>query len=201
MNRNPSSRRQRLKSSRVGMVLLGMASLGGAETPKVRPVQWAQPVINTSLGNCFKVSADLYRSEQPTVSDIADLKALGIRTILNLREYHDDDPKLQEAGFQLIHDPVAAGSLTEVDMVRILGRIRDAQKPVLVHCWHGSDRTGFTVAGYRMVFQGWNVAESVEEFKLGGFGYHKRFYPKLPVTLGALDVPLIQKQLGITPTP
>ncbi|MBK9575652.1 MAG: tyrosine-protein phosphatase [Fibrobacterota bacterium] len=195
------SKTQRIRSSRVGIVLLGAASFGVADAPKERPLTWAQSIVGTSIGNCFKVSADLYRSEQPTVSDINDLKALGIRTILNLREYHEDDAKLAQAGFVLVHDPVAAGSLTSSDMTRILGRIRDAKKPVLVHCWHGSDRTGFTVAGYRMIFQGWTVADAVEEFKLGGFGYHKRFYPKLPVTLGELDVAAIQKQLGITPAP
>ncbi len=196
-----SSKVRRIRSSRVGVVLLGAASMGLAEGPRVRPVQWAQPVVGTTLGNCFKVSQDLYRSEQPTAADIPDLKALGIQTILNLREYHQDDEKLAQAGFVLVHDPVAAGSLERDDMVRILGRIRDAKKPVLVHCWHGSDRTGFTVAGYRMIFQGWSTSDAVEEFKLGGFGYHKRFYPKLPVTLEKLDVPMIQKELGITPSP
>lgn len=192
---------RRIRVSRVGVAVLGIASVGSSQVPKVRPIHWAQPIVGTSLGNCFKVSDDLYRSEQPSAADIADLKALGIQTILNLREYHEDDEKLAQAGFVLVHDPVAAGSLERDDMVRILGRIRDAKKPVLVHCWHGSDRTGFTVAGYRMIFQGWTTAEAVDEFKLGGFGYHKRFYPKLPVTLGKLDVGAIQKELGAVPKP
>ncbi|MBK8804485.1 MAG: tyrosine-protein phosphatase [Fibrobacteres bacterium] len=201
MTSRQPSKTHRIRTSRVGVALLGAASITVADAPRVRPATWAQPVVGTTIGNCYKVSADLYRSEQPTVSDIADLKALGIRTILNLREYHEDDAKLKEAGFQLVHDPVAAGSLGGADMTRILGRIRDAQKPVLVHCWHGSDRTGFTVAGYRMVFQGWSAAEAVDEFKLGGFGYHKRFYPKLPATLNAMDIPAIRTELGITSTP
>lgn len=33
---------------------------------RVRPAEWAQPVIGFDLGNFYQVSAEVYRSQQPT---------------------------------------------------------------------------------------------------------------------------------------
>lgn len=42
--------------------------------------------------------------------------------------------------------------------------------PVYVHCQHGSDRTGYLVAVYRIMEQGWPVDDAVREMR--AFGYH-----------------------------
>jgi protein tyrosine/serine phosphatase len=31
--------------------------------------------------------------------------------------------------------------------------IKNAPKPILIHCWHGSDRTGVVAASYRIIKQ------------------------------------------------
>lgn len=54
-----------------------------------RPERWAQPITG-KLGNLYQVSPELYRSEQPTKSDIPQLQKLGVKSILTLREYHKD---------------------------------------------------------------------------------------------------------------
>ncbi|HEX7917405.1 hypothetical protein [Rudaea sp.] len=43
---------------------------------------------------------------------------------------------------------------------------------MLIHCWHGADRTGVVCAAYRMVVQGWSKADARAEMFDGGFGYH-----------------------------
>ena len=43
---------------------------------------------------------------------------------------------------------------------------------VLVHCYHGSDRTGATIAMYRIIFENWSIEDAVKEMKQGGYGYH-----------------------------
>ena len=50
--------------------------------------------------------------------------------------------------------------------------IRRASGPVLVHCLHGSDRTGTIVAMYRIVEQGWTREAAIAEMTGGGYGYH-----------------------------
>ena len=44
--------------------------------------------------------------------------------------------------------------------------------PVLVHCEHGSDRTGVCMAAYRVVVQGWTKEDAIREMTEGDYGYH-----------------------------
>lgn len=177
------------------LIVLGLAlSLQVAHAaPEIRPEKWARPVIDTSVGNLFQVAPDLFRAEQPGKSDIADLKALGVKTFMNLREYHSDSVEFEKQGFTLLRHPMAAGSVNADDLVTVLRQIRQAPKPVLVHCWHGSDRTGFVIAGYRLVFQDWSKAEAIDELRRGGFGYHERTYPNVKRTIEALDVEALKR--------
>ena len=83
---------------------------------------------------------------------------------------------------------MAAGSLTEKDLRQVLASIRDAPKPVLVHCWQGSDRTGAVVAAYRIAFQGWTREQAIDELVNGGYGYHASYYPNIVALIRSLDV-------------
>ena len=148
-------------------------------TARVRPLAWATPIINATLENCYAVSDDLFRCEQPTKNDIPDLRALGIRSILNLRQHHRDSDALDRAGFTPYLHRMNAGEITVDDLVAALRLIRAATKPVLVHCWHGSDRTGAVVAAYRIVFQDWTREAALDELRHGGFGYHASWYPNI----------------------
>jgi tyrosine-protein phosphatase SIW14 len=169
-------------------LLISASVLPAGEKPQPRPADWAQPVTNSGLGNFFKVSDELYRSEQVEAEEIPELQKLGIRTILNLRHYHKDSKHLEAAGFRLIHYPLKAGSVSAAELKEILRQLREAPKPVLVHCWHGSDRTGFVVAGYRLDFQKWPKAKAIEELRHGGYGYHAKTYPNVIRTLEQLDL-------------
>lgn len=46
------------------------------------------------------------------------------------------------------------------------------QQKVLIHCYHGADRTGASVAMYRIMFEHWPVEQALAEMKYGGFGFH-----------------------------
>jgi protein tyrosine/serine phosphatase len=169
-------------------VWFAAAVLAAGPAPRERPAQWATPVINTTLENCFRVSADLLRCEQPEPKDIADLRALGVKSILNLRRHNTDPKELERAGFKLLLQRMEADDLAVDDLVAALRIIRDAPKPVMVHCWHGSDRTGSVVAAYRIVFQGWTREAALDELRHGGFGYHEKWFPNIITLFETLDV-------------
>ena len=67
----------------------------------------------------------------------------------------------------------------------------------LVHCLHGSDRTGTVVAGYRIAAQGWSKEKAIDEFVNGGFGYHSFWFPDLPKLLDSLDVEKFKADVGV----
>lgn len=167
------------------VTLLGPVAADAA--PRERPDRWAAPLINTTLENCYRVSPDLLRCEQPTGKDIADLQALGVRSILNLRRWNSDPRELERAGFKLLVQRMEADDLTLDDLVAALRQIRAAPKPVLLHCWHGSDRTGSVVAAYRIVFENWTPAEALDELRYGGFGYHEKWFPNIIRLFETLD--------------
>lgn len=159
---------------------------------RVRPVEWAQPVIGTSLGNFHRVSGEVYRSRQPDDEEFAMLRAAGIRSVLSLREYHAD-PEKGAPGLNLYAVPMNAGEIDDEKISKAMLALAEAPKPVLVHCWHGSDRTGVVIAMYRMVFQDWPREKAIDEFENGGFGYHKSVYPNIERYLESVDVERFKK--------
>ena len=43
---------------------------------------------------------------------------------------------------------------------------------ILIHCYHGSDRTGASIAMYRIIFENWSTEDALNEMKYGGYGFH-----------------------------
>jgi tyrosine-protein phosphatase SIW14 len=177
------------------LLLAALTPSFATETPRERPADWAAPLINTTLENCYRVSPDLYRCEQPDREDIADLKTLGIRSILNLRRWNTDSKSFEKAGFTPLLQRMEADDLTMDDLVAALRLFRDAPKPVLVHCWHGSDRTGSVIAAYRIVFQNWTPAAALDELRHGGYGYHEKSFPNIMRLFETLDADALRKRL------
>ena len=54
-------------------------------------------------------------------------------------------------------------------------QVAEADGGVLMHCKHGSDRTGLMAAMYRIVVQGWSKEDALSEMTQGGFGDNKHF--------------------------
>ncbi|WP_299779676.1 dual specificity protein phosphatase family protein [uncultured Formosa sp.] len=146
--------------------------------------------------NLYKLNPDVYRSEQPSKKGMEDLQAVGIKSVVNLRRKHTDENKLKALDLDLYNLPLKAGALDGDDIFTALQTIQQAQKPVLVHCWHGSDRTGAIVAASRMVFENWSKDQAIAEFTDARFGYHKNMYPNLIPLLESLDIDLLKEKLA-----
>ncbi len=179
------------------LLFAALAALGRAAepAPPPRPTEWAMAVKDVPLANCYRVSDELYRCEQPEASDIAGLRAMGIRSLLNLRQHHKDARAFEQAGFRLFRERMEADELTVDDLVAALRQFRAAPKPVLVHCWHGSDRTGSVVAAYRIVFQGWTPAAALDELRHGGYGYHEKWFPNIIRLFEKLDAADLRRRV------
>lgn len=186
----------------LALVLVAAGAHGAAGATVARPAEWAQPVPGTRLGNLHKVSDDVYRSAQPDHTDMITLERLGVRSVLNLRDFHSDRAALAGTNLQLLVVPMSASSVGREHLVAITKAITAAPKPVLVHCWHGSDRTGLAIATYRIVFQGWPKEKALDEMRHGGFGFHERWYPGIVRLIEATDFAAVkQEALGPRPSP
>ncbi len=171
---------------RVGIVcLLLLSSIALAEevsppTPTPAPAKTDSPALLTprddvkGVKNFAKVSEILYRGEQPTAEGFAELKKMGIKTVVNLRAFHSDRDELAGAGLQYVHINCKAWHPEEEDVAQFLKLLKDPKNlPVFVHCQHGADRTGMMVASYRIVEQGWNPDDAARETH--NFGFHAIF--------------------------
>ena len=99
----------------------------------------------------------LYRSAQLPVGEFVRLaKQARLRTVINLRgensgrDWYDAQCRAaQELGVGFINYRMSAKrELTPAQMTELARLLRDAPKPVLVHCGSGSDRTGLACALY-----------------------------------------------------
>lgn len=163
-----------------------------------RPPEWATPLKLPGVANFHRVSADLYRGEQPTAEGMQNLHTLGIRTIVNLRSFNSDRPEIGGTPVGYEHITMKAWHPEDKEIIRFLRLVNDPQKtPVFVHCQHGSDRTGTMCAVYRIAVQGWSKEAAIAEFTQGGYGFHST-WSNLITYLRKLDVKALR--IAITET-
>lgn len=80
-------------------------------------------------------------------------------------------------------------------MFQALKVLATAERPILVHCWHGADRTGAVVALYRMVVQGWSRERAIGEMLRPEFGHHAGTFPNVRRYLETVDVEGMRRRL------
>ena len=159
------------------MLSLCISVSGCMTTPALpdaeRPQHWGQSI--QPVHNFYQISETVFRSEQPDQDLVPSLKAQKIDVIINLRSRNQDLKKLPNQGFKLVHIPIHTWAIDREDLLKVMQQIQLAeqnQQKVLLHCYHGSDRTGASVAMYRIIFQNWSTADALAEMKYGGYGFH-----------------------------
>ena len=148
--------------------------------------------------NLYQINESIYRSEQPSRKGFKELEKLGIKSVISFRRAKDDSKKAKGLSIQLEHIPLRSKDLTEHDIIKVLSVMKDAPKPLVIHCFHGSDRTGVIAAAYRVVFEDWTKERAIKEMRYPPFGYHEKWYPFLVDYIKYLDVESIRKELGLT---
>jgi protein tyrosine phosphatase (PTP) superfamily phosphohydrolase (DUF442 family) len=122
-----------------------------------------------SIKNFGKVNDHYYRGSQPTEEQVAELKRLGVRTVIDLRK----DSVAQEGawvranGMQYFNIPLKASvAATEEQTSYFLSLVNNpANWPVYVHCKGGRHRTGALTAVYRITRDGWTADQAFKEMK------------------------------------
>jgi protein tyrosine phosphatase (PTP) superfamily phosphohydrolase (DUF442 family) len=183
------------------LLLLPLAVAQAAAQNKERPAAWAQPMTLAGVPNLHKVSNELYRSAQPTAQGMKNLKGLGIETVVSLRSFHSDMDEIGYTGLAYEHIYMKAWHPEEKEVVRFLQIVSNPRRtPVLVHCQHGSDRTGTMCAVYRIAVQGWSKQDAIEEMINGGYGFHG-VWANIAPWINRLDIEGIKKKAGILQSP
>lgn len=106
-----------MKNFLIAVLLVAAAVLHAAESVRIDGVE-----------NSYRISRDLYRSAQPEPAGFTALEQLGVRSVLNLREFHKDTRKARHTKLLLMAYPVAAGEVTAADVENCLKLIDHAPK-------------------------------------------------------------------------
>lgn len=164
-------------------------------TTTPRPEHWAS--IIKADANFYEVDKGVYRSEMPIADDVAVMTAQNIKTIINLQyKNQEEDAKIFDKSITLINEPILTWQVRPAQIARALYAIEQGKEQggVLVHCYHGADRTGIVIAMYRVIYQGWDIESARAEMKGGGYGFHK-IWQNLDRMLSPIGVARVRAEL------
>lgn len=141
----------------------------------------------------YKISDSLYSGSQPDANGFAELKNIGIKTIVNLRDNYSDVEMLKGLGLKYINIPVDPWKIEERDVVTFLKVVTDPDnQPVYVHCQHGLDKTGTMTAIYRMYALNWTDEKAAKQLPKYGF---QKLWENLKVYLKTIDLKKLESQI------
>ena len=147
------------------LVLAAALALAGAAASGAR----ADKTSGTSVDNFGKVNDNYYRGSQPEVAGFAQLKQLGIKTVIDLRKDSraEEPEQVRSLGMQYFNIPMKANKAATPEQTSVfLTLVNDsANWPVYVHCKGGRHRTGALTAVYRITHDGWTADQAWDEMK------------------------------------
>ena len=150
------------------------------------------------------VAGQAYRSNQPDPARIAALQKLyGIKTIINLRgaepgsKWYDEEIAAAETlGINHVNFGMSSRRALDLAQTReLIALMQNAEKPVLIHCKSGADRTGLAAALYvaAIAKDSERKAERQLSIAYGHFGF-----PLSPTYAMDKTFEAIEAELGFT---
>jgi protein tyrosine phosphatase (PTP) superfamily phosphohydrolase (DUF442 family) len=130
-------------------------------------------VCTVTISNFGKVKDHYFRGAQPDEDQYKELAAIGVKTVIDLR----DDAKrfaksgAEQVGLRYINFPLGDKEFPAADAAQgFLKIVNDSRNwPVYVYCAGGRHRTGAMTAVNRMTMDGWDIECAYREMKEYGF--------------------------------
>lgn len=164
-----------------------------------RPSHWAQPIELEGVPNLHRISDHLYRSEQPTREGFRNLEKFGIRTVINLRHFNDDEDEAEGTNLRLERVKILTWRIGDKHVVEVMRMLKKKENgPFLIHCQHGADRTGLMSAMYRVLEENWSPQDALAELVDGGYGYHK-MWKGIREYVSSVDPPRLRAMIDAAP--
>ena len=166
-----------IRSSRSYLsVLFGVISLILASSVSAFSQQQAS-LSNVSIKNFGQMDDRFFRGGQPKQDEYQELAALGIKTVIDLR----DDPtsyekgSVEALGMKYVNIPMSDSSYPEVAKIDAFLKLVDdpSTGKFYVHCAGGRHRTGVAGAVYRFNHYNWTYDQVYAEMKK--YDFYTRF--------------------------
>ena len=149
--------------------LLAILVLAASASAQEAVTQSQSANVPVGIKNFGQMDDRFYRGAQPAKKDYKDLAALGIKTVIDLR----DDPQsyekelVESLGMKYINIPMLDKKYPTPEVTELfLKTVNDpATGKFFVHCAGGRHRTGAMGAVYRLQFYGWTFDQAYKEMK------------------------------------
>lgn len=160
------------------------------------------PLIH--VRNFDKVNDHLYRGGEPTAMGVGELGAMGVKTIIDLRQNHEGTAAEKDVADKLkikyINIPLAEfGAPSNADIEHILVLLQDSSGTIFVHCRRGKDRTGTVIACYRIQHDGWDNERALQEAKEHGMSSLERAMHTYILHFTPLTLPITGQPAALAP--
>lgn len=169
-----------------GLVGTGCAASANAESIPSDESSESEALVAEDLPNFFATRPGVFRGGRPTAAGYAKLKALGVKTVIDLEavdllegarqsDVDFDRTTATAAGMRWVHIPMQAyttglASKFDAKVDRAVALLENhGAGGIYVHCKHGRDRTGLVMGLDRVENQGWDAETAYEEMVTRGF--------------------------------
>jgi protein tyrosine/serine phosphatase len=144
--------------------------------PKDRKRAWSDylwkdhGVLRLRFHNMHEVGGGMWRANQPSPNRLAELKAQGFKTILNIRGtqpgvcYYDlEKEACAELGLAMHDMPFGSREAPYVDRIeRAVKIFESVEYPAMLHCKSGADRAGLMSVLFLLVHEKRPFEEAIE---------------------------------------
>ena len=137
-------------------------------------------LLRTFYQNYHSVDQNVYRSAQPSHALLKRFAESGGKTVLSLRGcttapyWYMEQESCSRLGLKLANIPLSATSPPDInrlkELIDFLGR---CEKPLLIHCKSGADRSALGAFVYSVVFKAQRLRVAKKAFSF--FYLHNRF--------------------------
>ena len=94
--------------------LILMSAALTLQADEIDEKKWAVAVKKPGLPNLYKISDQLYRGAQPEDEGFAELKKMGIKTVINLRSFHSDRANCKKHGLKYVKKPITLDACIKI---------------------------------------------------------------------------------------
>ena len=143
-------------------------------------VLYAASPIAPHVRNFGALNDHLYRGAAPSPVALEELRALGVKVVLDLRTKGDgtaaESVQVHNLGLKYVNVPLGAWSAPKrAQLEPILAYLFHSEtEPVFIHCRRGKDRTGTVIACYRIQHDNWTNQRALEEAEKYGISFAER---------------------------
>ncbi len=124
--------------------------------------------------NFHRLGPGVYRSNQPSADQLRAIHAkVGLKSVLNLRGagrhsfYLFETEVCRDLGIRLVDlDLSAIRAPNPAQLHHLVQQLQELERPLLIHCKSGADRTGLAAALYLLLVEKRSIAEAKAQLSL-----------------------------------